>query len=551
MILLGAVGVFMMIAKPEVNPLLIVFFYSIPSNCAISLFPHEPVLVCYGKFVNLWQLSIAATIGTIVAAYLDYKFFRPVLNLSYSAKYKSHRFYKKAHKWFYKMPFIVLVVAGFSPIPFYPFKFMVYSSKYSLWRYIAAVVTGRFPRYYLLALLGFAFQIPNWIIFGLFAGMFLLVYHRRILGWITRPFVVLYRLAKGETQNVEIIPKTREKMPRNISTPLAFRIAARTIKNMISDKPIAIALEVTHNCTANCRHCDKGPNVEDNAIGPEEYGRICEEIHPTVIQIAGGEPLKRANLSEIVRAIYRPGKPPLLALVTNASLLTEKNYLELREAGIREFSISLDFPDERHDDFRRIPGLFKRLDRLIPRLRAKGHGDVIVNCCITRANYPYLLDIARKVSSWGARLNFSTYTDLRTQDKQYNLRHPEDTEKLDAIIDEMYSRDNGFHSVMNPERVMRRFNQFYKNGCYMPDCQTGRRFFIVNPDGRLTPCAMFIETRYDSQKELVEKFADNSTCGACYIALRSNTEKTSRQLLFDNLKYVWAGRKRKRAIPTP
>ncbi|GAF89107.1 unnamed protein product, partial [marine sediment metagenome] len=104
----------------------------------------------------------------------------------------------------------------------------------------------------------------------------------------------------------------------------------------------------------------------------EEYGRICEEIHPTVIQIAGGEPLKRAELPEIVRVLYKPGRPPMLALVTNASLLTEENYLELRQAGIREFSISLDFPDERHDDFRRIPGLFKRLDRLIPRLRAKG-----------------------------------------------------------------------------------------------------------------------------------------------------------------------------------
>ena len=334
-------------------------------------------------------------------------------------------------------------------------------------------------------------------------------------------------------------------MARNISTRMAFRIAIRTLRNIIINKPISIALEVTHNCTANCRHCDKGPPVDDNAVGVAEYKRICESLSPSVIQIAGGEPLKRQELPEIVRALHRPNGLPLLALVTNASLLTKQKYLELREAGVTEFSISLDFPDSRHDDFRRIPGLFERLDRLIPELHSLGNNDVIVNCCITRANYAYLLDIARKVSDWGVRLNFSTYTDLRTDDKQYNLRHPDDTEKLSAIIDEMYSGQNGYHSVMNPERVLRRFNQFYKNGCYMPGCHNGKRFLIVNPDGRLTPCAMFFKKRYNSQKELVEQFSDKSDCGGCYIALRSNTEKSPWHLLFDNLKYVRVNRKRR------
>lgn len=337
-------------------------------------------------------------------------------------------------------------------------------------------------------------------------------------------------------------------MARNISTRMAFRIAIHSAKNIILNRPISIALEVTHNCTANCRHCDKGPLVEDNAIGVAEYKKICESLTPSVIQIAGGEPLKRKELPEIVRALHRPNNIPLLAVVTNASLLTKENYLELTDAGVNEFSISLDFPDSRHDDFRRIPGLFDRLNTLIPELHALGNNNVIVNCCITRANYPYLLDIAKKVSDWGVRLNFSTYTDLRTDDKQYNLRHPEDTEKLSAIIDEMYSGGNGYHSVMNPERVMRRFNQFYKNGCYMPGCDNGRRFLIVNPDGRLTPCAMFFKKRYDSRKELIEQFSDKNDCGGCYIALRSNTEKSSWRLLFDNLRYFRVSRKRRRLM---
>ena len=55
MVLLGALGVYMMFANPHVHPLLTIFFYSIPSNCAIAIFPHEPVLIWYGKTVNLWH----------------------------------------------------------------------------------------------------------------------------------------------------------------------------------------------------------------------------------------------------------------------------------------------------------------------------------------------------------------------------------------------------------------------------------------------------------------------------------------------------------------
>ena len=430
------------------------------------------------------------------------------------------------------MPFISLVIAGFTPIPFFPFKFMVYASKYSIRKYLAAVTVGRFPRYFLLAYAGFKLQIPNWIIFASFAAMVLTVYYRKIFGWLALPFRILYRSVNGKPV------ETQDVMLKNITLPLALRVTARTLKNMIAKKPICIALEVTHNCTANCRHCDKGPRVDDNAVGAEKYRAICQDISPSVIQIAGGEPLLRPDLAAIVRAIYNPGRPPLLAIVTNGSLLTKDRYWELKRAGIWQFSISLDFPDNRHDQFRRIPGLFDHLDRLVPELLSCGNGDIMLNTCITRANYQYLPDIVRKVDAWGAKINFSAYTDLRTHDPQYNLRHPEDTSKFKAIVDEIYSAPDDYACVMTPERVMRRFGAFYENDCNIPGCQTGRRFLIVNPDGRLTPCAMFIDERYDSVRELVENFADKTDCGGCYIAIRANTDKGPWRLLADNMRIV-------------
>lgn len=321
------------------------------------------------------------------------------------------------------------------------------------------------------------------------------------------------------------------------SKGMIFHSAVKAVRNIARGKPLCVSLEVTHNCTADCRHCDKGPEVQDHAVDAATFARICRELDPTMVQIAGGEPLMRDDLADIVRAVRRPGRPPFIAIITNGSLLTKERYLELREAGANQFSISIDFPDDRHDGWRRIPGLFDHLSGLVPGLIAQGHGDIVLNACFHRGNFRLLPDIARLAQDWGTKLNLSPYTDLRTGNKALNLRHPEDTRELDDLIARLYDPAEGFDNIMTSEVVMRRFNDFYKTG-YTEGCRAGCRYLVVNPDGRLTPCAMFIDTRYDTHAELMEGFVKNNDCGKCYISSRANTEKSFRELLSDNLRFV-------------
>jgi len=88
-------------------------------------------------------------------------------------------------------------------------------------------------------------------------------------------------------------------------------------------------------------------------------------------------------------------------LVINGVLLNESNYLQLREAGVNQFSVSLDFPDERHDEFRRRPGLYKRLEQGLPRLAKLGFRDIILNAAIAKANPRGILPLAKKAAEWG------------------------------------------------------------------------------------------------------------------------------------------------------
>ncbi len=61
MVLIGIVTFTLMATNGHAEGYLYLFFYSIPSNTAISVFPHEPVLIWYGTIANIWLASLAAT----------------------------------------------------------------------------------------------------------------------------------------------------------------------------------------------------------------------------------------------------------------------------------------------------------------------------------------------------------------------------------------------------------------------------------------------------------------------------------------------------------
>ncbi|UCF19819.1 MAG: hypothetical protein JSU87_18225 [Gemmatimonadota bacterium] len=164
MVLIGVVTFVLMTTMAQRDGYAYLFFYSIPSNSAISLFPHEPVLIYYGKFANWWLSAAAATGGTLIAGWLDHQVFVPVLNYQKITSYKENRFYRKSTDLFMRYPFATLVATGFTPIPFWPFKFLCFSIHYPLWRYLLALSVSRFPRYWLLAWAGAALGIPTWML---------------------------------------------------------------------------------------------------------------------------------------------------------------------------------------------------------------------------------------------------------------------------------------------------------------------------------------------------------------------------------------------------
>jgi ribonucleoside-triphosphate reductase len=152
------------------NSYLYLLFYAIPANSAVSVFPHEPVVIYFGSNGNVWYTAVAASIGTLIAGFLDHSVFVPVMNLQSLAGYKDKGWYQKIARLFMRYPFLVIVVTGVTPIPLFPFRFLAFSFPYP-----RALLSGRFPRYVMLAWVGSLFDIPTWMLFAFF-GLVIAVY---------------------------------------------------------------------------------------------------------------------------------------------------------------------------------------------------------------------------------------------------------------------------------------------------------------------------------------------------------------------------------------
>jgi MoaA/NifB/PqqE/SkfB family radical SAM enzyme len=308
----------------------------------------------------------------------------------------------------------------------------------------------------------------------------------------------------------------------NISPLQGIKLIRGGIHSYITNRPIVVSYEVTLSCNCNCRHCDLGGVIKDERqIKPEEYRDLTQRLKPLAAQISGGEPLLRKDIAAIVKAIKQSGVQYLI-LVTNGVLLNESNYLQLREAGVNQFSVSLDFPDERHDEFRRRPGLYKRLEQTLPQLAKLGFRDIILNTAITKANLKEILPLARRAIEWGVDISYSAYTALRTGNGDYCLSNGEDLEILRQAINELIILRKQSTHLVNPELTLRDTLKFFEQGC-MPNCKAGMRFLVVMPDGSLVPCSLH-RNKYATREEMIENFSRTNQCDNCYVAIRSYSE---------------------------
>ncbi|MBX7256710.1 MAG: radical SAM protein [Candidatus Hydrogenedentes bacterium] len=177
----------------------------------------------------------------------------------------------------------------------------------------------------------------------------------------------------------------------------------------------------------------------------EKAKEICKRLRyfygNTSIDIQGGEPTIYPDILELIRYCREIGLYP--TLITNGLQLAKPGILEqFRDAGIRDFLVSLHGIGEQHDLVVGKKGAYEKITTAIQRMRELGI-PFRLNCTMSKPVVPLLPEIARRAVEYSARaVNYIAFNPFEDQDSgirthenvaRYSEIKPYLTEAMDIL----------------------------------------------------------------------------------------------------------------------
>lgn len=301
-----------------------------------------------------------------------------------------------------------------------------------------------------------------------------------------------------------------------------FKITAlgpKFLLNKALRRPMMVNVEVTKRCNAKCDFCPYWKTTDHNEL--EDFGPMLKKIKPMVIAFSGGEPLLRPDLADIIRKARKAVPLSYIGLVTNGSLLTFEKARKFEEAGLNQLGISLDFIGAAHDQFRNLPGVYEKLNKLIPEITEKLNFDVVMlNTVIMRDNLDHLIPLVHQTKAWGACINFTTYAQIKNPETDHLLTNDQIV-YLEDILKEIRILKRRYKNIRNTNYYLDRIIPFLKSGD-QKGCPAGRAWIQATPQGYLKRCAEFPEEAHFSAYK--KGMFDKTDCGKCWYSCRGENE---------------------------
>lgn len=253
--------------------------------------------------------------------------------------------------------------------------------------------------------------------------------------------------------------------------------------------------ECTLRCNVHCLHCGSDCNTAVSVpdMPMEDFLRVVDEEitphvnpHEVMIIISGGEPLMRSDLQQIGHNLYMRGYP--WGMVTNGVAMTDKRFRELREAGLRSMSISLDGQETDHVWLRQHPLAFDKACHAI-KLAAEEKMTFDVVTCVNRRNIHHLDEICELLLSLGChRWRLVTIAPMgRAKDNpELILSDKEFVQLLDYIEQQRNLPHNPMHVSYSCEGFLGDREMRVRNHLYM--CVAGITTASILIDGSISAC---------------------------------------------------------------
>jgi len=169
--------------------------------------------------------------------------------------------------------------------------------------------------------------------------------------------------------------------------------------------PFLVIWETTQACDLACQHCRASaqPNRDPRELNTEEGCALISDVAAMgtpVFVLSGGDPIKRPDLVTLVR--FGKDKGLRVGTIPAATpMLRRQDVFALKDAGLDQMAVSLDFPRaDLHDGFRGVPGAFAKTMEAVAWAHEAGM-PLQVNTTICADSYPYFTEMAEFVKTLG------------------------------------------------------------------------------------------------------------------------------------------------------
>jgi radical SAM protein len=231
--------------------------------------------------------------------------------------------------------------------------------------------------------------------------------------------------------------------------------------------PFLVIWETTQACALACRHCRASarPGRDPLELTTDEGRRVVRqtaEMGTPLIVFSGGDPVSRPDLVDLIAE----GKACGLRTATIPAAtdeLTADLVSRLKEAGLDQLALSLDFPDAAlHDAFRGVPGAFEKTMRAV----AWAHGAGLplqINTTLCADTVPYLERMAAFVETLGIVFWEVFFLVPTGRGSAMGGLRPEECERLFAALHEVQEKSSFIVKVTEAPHYRRHVAQHVRH----------------------------------------------------------------------------------------
>lgn len=324
-------------------------------------------------------------------------------------------------------------------------------------------------------------------------------------------------------------------MPSALARELHYQYrCARLGWGFLRGRFVHCNLQVTYRCNFRCQICDFWKTAHDPAQeltldDVRVIGRKLNRLGTLIVSLAGGEPLVRTDLEEIITLLNAAGHFPIL--ITNGWYVDAARAQSLLQAGLQEISVSVDYRDPaKHDAQRGCPGSWEHAVaalQLLHRARPDRRNRVHMITVLMDDNLDEIEPLIRLARELGVTYMVNLYSWNRGA-KTRRLPH----QRVTAHLLDLKRRYPEFISLTS---YLEQMDRAVADGG-IGDCQTGRLLLNIDHRGRVARCTETLDETVgsiltddiDVLRERLLAAQREQSCAQCWTSCRGFAESMRR-----------------------